>query len=111
MVIQATRDLQLQNLQLPKAQSRDLRWSCFWADMMCRCFVLDDSFASSSQDIDISDITHTSGSLVPIGVETTDHMLSVSSETQPTAGQEALLKTLGLWFVDLKCNHMTENHN
>ncbi|KAJ5792065.1 uncharacterized protein N7503_008043 [Penicillium pulvis] len=96
MVIQATRDLQLQNLQLPKAQSRGLRWSCFWADMMCRCFVLDDSFASSSQNIDISDITHTSDSLEPIGDETTDHT-SVSLETHPTAGQEALLKTLGLW--------------
>ncbi|KAJ5540510.1 hypothetical protein N7494_005586 [Penicillium frequentans] len=97
MVIQAARYLQLQILQLPKAQSRGLRWSCFWADMMCRCFVLDDSFASSSQDIDISDITYTSGSLVPIGVEATDHMLSVSLKTHPTAGQEALLKTLGLW--------------
>lgn len=74
--------------------------------MMCRCFVLDDSFASSSQDIDISDITYTSGSLVPIGVGATDHMLSVSLKTHLTAGQEALLKTLGLWYVDLQCNRI-----
>ncbi|KAJ5126315.1 hypothetical protein N7448_005619 [Penicillium atrosanguineum] len=97
MVIQAAKDLQLQSSKLPKARSRGLRWCCFWADMMCRCFVLDDSFADSNQDFDISDITTTSNSLVPMGVDNTDNLLSISLETQPTPGQEALLKTLGLW--------------
>ncbi|KAJ5975084.1 hypothetical protein N7481_008791 [Penicillium waksmanii] len=94
LVIQAARDLQMQSSHLPKPQSRDLRWSCFWADTICRCFVLDDSFANSNQDMDISDITQPYNRFITKDV---DNTLSVSLETRPTPGQEALFKALGLW--------------
>lgn len=76
---------------------------------MCRCFVLDDSFANPNQDISISDITHATGGLVSNGVETTNNMLSVSLEN-PTAGQAALLETLNLWYIDLKCHDKDESY-
>lgn len=94
LVIQAARDLQLQSSHLPKSQSRDLRWSCFWADTICRCFVLDDSFANSNFDMDISDITQPYSNLMTKGV---DNAFPVSLEFRPTPGQEALYKALGLW--------------
>jgi hypothetical protein len=58
--------------------------------------VLDDSFANSNQDMDISDITQPYNRFIAKGV---DNTLSVSSETRPTPGQEALFKALGLWYV------------
>jgi hypothetical protein len=61
--------------------------------------VLDDSFAHSNQDIDISDITQPYNSLMP-----------VSLETQPTPGQEALFKALGLWYVISECYLKLSNH-
>jgi hypothetical protein len=90
MALQAVRDLARESDRVPQDQSRSLRWCCFWTDMACRCFVLDDSFSSPAQVIDISDIA----------LGSSFHLAPTLVEIQPTRAQGALLNTLSLWYVN-----------
>ncbi|PYH97074.1 hypothetical protein BO71DRAFT_149401 [Aspergillus ellipticus CBS 707.79] len=94
MALQAARDLASESDRLPLDQSRSLRWCCFWTDMACRCFVLDDSFASPARLIDISDVAV--GKMLPTQ-EPDSQLAPTLVEIQPTRAHEMLLKTVSLW--------------
>ncbi|PWY90968.1 hypothetical protein BO70DRAFT_82279 [Aspergillus heteromorphus CBS 117.55] len=92
MALRAVRDLASESDRVPQDQTRSLRWCCFWTDMACRCFVLDDSFASPARLIDISDVA-----VEKTTTHLPDSQLTVLIEIQPTRAQEMLLKTVSLW--------------